>query len=263
MEFQDLLLIVLGGAIGAILVYFALQYQVQTSREKLIRSYEAKLRQMQANQKENIQRARKESVAQSRNVLRGKMAEQLAPLLPGFDYLPADARFLGDPVDYVVFDGYAAMRDANLDDADLEVVILDVKHGRSKLSTGQQAIAKAIEAGRVRFEVVRVNEEGEVSTYAWHSEDTPDQNQRNGSNNGTQKDEEDEAYREKVREEYPRAYEKWYPEEDRWVVAQFNEGRNIDQLAHALKRRPNAVKIRLENLGSGPVETVSEEVTIT
>ena len=34
MEFQDLLLIVLGGAIGAILVYFALQYQVQTSREK-------------------------------------------------------------------------------------------------------------------------------------------------------------------------------------------------------------------------------------
>ncbi len=156
MEFQDLLLIVLGGAIGAILVYFALQYQVQTSREKLIRSYEAKLRQIQANQKENIQRARKESVAQSRNVLRGKMAEQLAPLLPGFDYLPADARFLGDPVDYVVFDGYSAMRDANLDDADLEVVILDVKHGRSKLSTGQQAIAKAIEAGRVRFEVVRV-----------------------------------------------------------------------------------------------------------
>ena len=58
----------------------------------------------------------------------------MPPCCRGFDYLPADARFLGDPVDYVVFDGYSAMRDANLDDADLEVVILDVKHGRSKLS---------------------------------------------------------------------------------------------------------------------------------
>lgn len=259
MELQDLLYIVLGGAIGAILVYFALQFQVQASREHLIRGYEAKLRKMQESQKENIRRARKESVAQSRNVLRGKMAEQLAPLLPGFDYLPADARFLGDPVDYVVFDGYASMRDANLQDADLEVVILDVKHGRSKLSAGQQAIAKAIDAGRVRFEVVRVNEDGEVSTYAWNAEDTPDSNQRNGNHNGAYESEDDEAYREKVREEYPRAYEKWYPEEDRWVVAQFNEGRNIDELAGSLKRRPNAVKIRLENLGAGPVE----EVTIT
>ena len=39
------------------------------------------------------------------------MAEQMAPLLPGFAYLPADARFLGDPIDYVIFDGYSAVKD--------------------------------------------------------------------------------------------------------------------------------------------------------
>ena len=42
----------------------------------------------------------------SRAVLKGKMAEQFAPILPEFQYLPSDAKFLGDPVDYVVFDGY-------------------------------------------------------------------------------------------------------------------------------------------------------------
>ncbi len=259
MEFQDLLLVLLGAAIGGILAYFALQSQVQASRERLIRGYEVKLRQMQENQKESIRRARKESVAQSRNVLRGKMAEQLAPLLPGFDYLPADARFLGDPVDYVVFDGYAAMRDANLEDADLEVVILDVKHGRAKLSDGQRAIARAIEAGRVRFEVVRVTEDGEVSTYAWQAEDSPEKNGRNASNNGAHENEEDEALREQIQAEYPRAYEKWYPEEDRWLVTQFNEGRNVDDLAAALKRRPNAIRARLDKLGAeSNTETVDE-----
>jgi hypothetical protein len=177
------------------------------------------------------------------------MAEQFAPLLPGFEYLPADARFLGDPVDYVVFDGYAAMRDANLEDADLEVVILDVKHGRSKLSDGQRAIAKAIDAGRVRFEVVRVNEEGDVSTYAWQPEDTPDHGIHPGSNNGTQDSEDDQAMRERIKVDYPRAYEKWYPEEDWWLVEQFNLGREISELAALLKRRPNAIRVRLEKLG--------------
>jgi len=257
MELQDLLFIVLGGSIGAILAYFGLQSQVQASREHLIRGYETRLRKMQESQKENIRRARKESVAQSRNVLRGKMAEQLAPLLPGFDYLPADARFLGDPVDYVVFDGYSSMRDANLEDADLEVVILDVKHGRSKLSDGQRAIARAIDAGRVRFEVVRVNEEGEVSTYAWQADDTPDRSRHNGSNNGAHENEDDEALQEKIKADYPRAYEKWYPEEDRWIVEQFNGGRDMDDLASILKRRPTAVRARLEKLGVGQEEEVT------
>jgi len=249
MEFQDLLLIVLGAAVGAVAAYFALQFQISASRERLIRGYEAKLRQVQERQNENIRRARKESVAQSRNVLRGKMAEQFAPLLPGFNYLPADARFLGDPIDYVVFDGYAALRDGKQEHPDdLEVVILDIKQGRSKLSEGQRAIAKAVESGRVRFEVVRVTEDGEVSTYVWQREDAPERNEREG--NGAQEAEDDQAFREKILAEYPRAYEKWYPEEDRWLAEQFGEGREIPELAALLKRRPSAIRGRLEKLGA-------------
>ena len=258
MEFQDLLLIVLGAAVGAIAAYFVLQAQISVTRERLIRGYEAKLRQVQEHQSENIRRARKESVAQSRNVLRGKMAEQFAPLLPGFVYLPADARFLGDPIDYVVFDGYSALRDGKQKHPDdLEVVILDIKQGRSRLSEGQRAIAKAIEAGRVRFEVVRVTETGEVSTYAWKAEDVPDRAVRNGGGNGAQDVEDEQALRERILADYPRAYDKWYPEEDRWLVAQFNEGREIPEVAAHLKRRPSAIRARLEKLGVEMEERVT------
>ena len=109
--------------------------------------------------------ARRQSVNISRSTLKGQIAEQLAPLLPGFAYAAADARFLGDPIDYVIFNGYTNLRDGERRDADaIEVVILDIKHGRSKLTACQRAVAQAVQAGRVRFEVVRIHEDGEVET---------------------------------------------------------------------------------------------------
>lgn len=72
------------------------------------------------------------------------MAEQFAPILPEFQYLPSDAKFLGDPVDYVVFDGYTDFRDGDGDAEDIEVILLDIKSG-ARLSKGQQAIARLFE----------------------------------------------------------------------------------------------------------------------
>ncbi len=100
--------------------------------------------------------ARKKSVNTSRAVLKGKMAEQFAPLFPEFDYLPSDAKFLGDPVDYVVFSGYSEYREGGYNAEDIEIVLIDIKPGHARLSKGQQAIAKAIHAGRVRFETIRI-----------------------------------------------------------------------------------------------------------
>ena len=100
-----------------------------------------------------LEAARRESVARSRSTLHGKLAEQMAPLLPGFPYRPADARFLGDPVDYVIFRGRS-------DGEVTEVVLLEVKQGASALSGVQRAIARAVEAGKVRFEVCRVSDGG-------------------------------------------------------------------------------------------------------
>ncbi len=111
--------------------------------------------------------ARKDSVERARSSLKGQIAEQMAPLLPGFPYRPADARFLGDPIDYVVFDGYTGLRDEGAAAEDLEIVLLEVKQGRSALSPFQRGIARSVEQGRVRFEVCRIREDGEVSTESW------------------------------------------------------------------------------------------------
>src|SRR3954465_15306610 len=76
-----------------------------------------------------VEAASRRSVAISRSTLKGKLAEQMAPVLPGFPYLPADARFLGDPIDYVIFNGYTRRQDDGGAGTGLEVVILDIKHG--------------------------------------------------------------------------------------------------------------------------------------
>ncbi len=111
--------------------------------------------------------ARRESVEKSRSSLRGQIAEQLAPLLPGFRYLPADARFLGDPIDYVVFNGYSDLRDEARRPEALEIVLLEVKQGGSTLSPLQRSIARSVEEGRVRFEVCRIQEDGSIGTETW------------------------------------------------------------------------------------------------
>ena len=135
----------------------------------MIQKYEQQIRTLITTQQQEIQGARKESVAQSRSVLRGKVAEQMAPLLPGFHYAAADARFMGDPIDYVVFHRYNALRDDPTTPQEVEVVLLDIKSGKSSLSKSQRAIAQAVETGRVRFEVVRVQDDGTVDIKQWQT----------------------------------------------------------------------------------------------
>jgi predicted Holliday junction resolvase-like endonuclease len=92
---------------------------------------------------------RADAVAKSRAVTVGKVSEQLVPYLPGFGYNPKDARFLGSPVDFVVFDG--------LDAGALErVVFLEVKTGGAALSTRERQVRDAIESGRIAWDELRI-----------------------------------------------------------------------------------------------------------
>jgi predicted Holliday junction resolvase-like endonuclease len=125
---------------------------------------QARVESLLTDQQRLLVDARRESVDRSRSTLKGQIAEQLAPLLPGFRYLPADARFLGDPIDYVVFSGYSGIRDGGASPESLEVVLLEVKQGGSALSGFQRAIARCVEEGRVRFEVLRIADDGATST---------------------------------------------------------------------------------------------------
>lgn len=95
------------------------------------------------------QAIRQDAVARSGAALRGRASEQLAPLLPGFPFCPGDARFLGSPVDFVVFDG--------LGDGELhEVVFVEVKSGTASLSGRERRVRDAVQAGRVSWFELRL-----------------------------------------------------------------------------------------------------------
>jgi predicted Holliday junction resolvase-like endonuclease len=86
--------------------------------------------------------ARRDALAASRRVLRGQVSEQFAPYLDGFGFDPADARFVGNPIDFVVFDGLAA--------GDLRAVVLvEVKSGRARLNDTQRLVRDGIVSGEV------------------------------------------------------------------------------------------------------------------
>ncbi len=100
-----------------------------------------------------VKHARQDAVLRSQAVIAGKVQEQLVPLLPGFQFNPKDARFLGSPVDLIVFDG--------LDEGTLRrIVFLEVKTGGSALSGRERQLRNAVLEGRVEWEELRLRGQG-------------------------------------------------------------------------------------------------------
>jgi predicted Holliday junction resolvase-like endonuclease len=96
-----------------------------------------------------IKHAREDAVKKSRAVLKGKISETMAPYLPGFEFNAGDARFMGSPIDFVIFNG---MSDGQVTD----VVIVDIKTGKSRLSKVQRQIRDVIREGKVTFETLKI-----------------------------------------------------------------------------------------------------------
>lgn len=95
---------------------------------------------------------RKQAIMQSRAVLGGQFSEQLAPFLPNFKFLPTECRFVGKPIDLIVFKG--------MDDKDInEVVFVEVKSGNAKLSENEKKLKEIIEQKKVRWEEYRIPKE--------------------------------------------------------------------------------------------------------
>jgi predicted Holliday junction resolvase-like endonuclease len=52
--------------------------------------------------------AKKAALRRSRSLLGGTFAEQLAPYLPNFPFSPTEAKFIGAPIDFLIFKGMDA-----------------------------------------------------------------------------------------------------------------------------------------------------------
>jgi predicted Holliday junction resolvase-like endonuclease len=94
---------------------------------------------------------RADAVRRSTAVVSGKVSEHLAPYMDAFPSTPKDARFLGTPVDLLVFDGMS-------EDDLREIVFLEIKSGGSTLSTRERRVRDAVLARRVVWREFRVGD---------------------------------------------------------------------------------------------------------
>ena len=75
----------------------------------------------------------------------GQIGEHFAPLLDVVPYDPKDARFLGSPIDFVVFDFEGD-----------QIVLVEFKTGNSRESKRQRQVRDMVANGNVKYEVIRV-----------------------------------------------------------------------------------------------------------
>jgi predicted Holliday junction resolvase-like endonuclease len=141
--------ITVAAILGVLLTYFTTRFR-----------YENKFRQWQEEMwlrwEEEREKAVRGAVTQSRSVLGGKFTEQLAPYLPQFRYDPTEARFIGSPIDLIVFPGLSRGEPE-------EIVIIEIKSGRSaQLTPQERKIRQLIEDGMVRWELLQKPSEAET-----------------------------------------------------------------------------------------------------
>jgi len=91
---------------------------------------------------------RQDAIQRSLAVTAGKVYEQLVPYLPNFPFNPKDVRFLGSPVDFVVFDG---LSDGHI----TRIVFVEVKTGTADLSTRERRIRDAVQDSRIEWYELR------------------------------------------------------------------------------------------------------------
>lgn len=98
---------------------------------------------------------RDDAIKRSYSVNLGKITEHLIPFHASFlsQFNPKDARFIGSPIDLIVFDGYADKHD------DITIYMVEIKTGNSKLTEVQKRIKSAVINGNIRWAEINPDRE--------------------------------------------------------------------------------------------------------
>jgi predicted Holliday junction resolvase-like endonuclease len=152
MTIPEIFLLILAFLAGVVLAYMVFLGRVSLVKDRAKNDLERW-------KMEHTLEIRKDSVNRSRSTLKGRISEQMAPLLPMFPFSPADARFIGNPIDFVVFDGHTRARDEGGERID--VVLVEIKKGKkSRLSREESLIKNAVEEGRVTWRTIVLPDDG-------------------------------------------------------------------------------------------------------
>lgn len=95
--------------------------------------------------RDHTKEVRRDAVQRSQAVTLGKVYEHLIPYMPDFRWNPKDARFVGTPVDFLVFDGLS-------DGAVRAVVFVEVKTGSSSMNPRERQVRDAVLEKRVEWQ---------------------------------------------------------------------------------------------------------------
>lgn len=105
-------------------------------------NFDHKLKDWISNEEKKV---REDAILRSSRTLSGKTLERLIPFLENFEYDPHDIRWMGDPIDFVIFDGSSS------EDGPKQIVFCEVKSGDSKLTKKQNRIKELIENKKVKW----------------------------------------------------------------------------------------------------------------
>ena len=83
------------------------------------------------------------SQTKSSEVIAGQIAEKLAPFLSDFKHDPQNCIFLGQPIDYLVFN-------------EEEIVFVEIKSGNARLTKKQRDIKKLVQNHKVTWKEIRI-----------------------------------------------------------------------------------------------------------
>lgn len=116
---------------------------------------------------EEEKKIRKDAIMKSKAVITGKVTEHLIPYFPDFNYNPKDARFIGSPIDIIVFDG--------LSDGEVrEIVFIEVKTGKTaSLSVRERQVRncilnKNVMWRKIHHEDEKTNTKRNISPYIYY-----------------------------------------------------------------------------------------------
>ena len=139
----------------AMLIYLLKQHkrEIENIRVEMRRGINSEYRViLEKWKKEYEKNIRKDAASKSRSTLIGKITEHFIPYLPGFSYNPQDARFLGAPIDFIVFDG--------LSEGEIkEIVFIEVKTNKGSLSKRERQIRDILKNRRVKWIELKRNVE--------------------------------------------------------------------------------------------------------
>lgn len=141
-----------------IILYFYFKGEIEKWEISFENRVSEKVREKEEELKRREKEIREDAIKKSASVRVGKEMERLVPFFSEFQYNPRDIRWLGDPVDFVIFNGYSEAKDVGDPTKMNEIVICEIKTGKSRVSKYERRIKELIEDKRMKWDEFRVEE---------------------------------------------------------------------------------------------------------